>query len=59
MVKVKVAAVEPEEKNCGVMTKTASKTQPSSNVREMLVPCVNFGPVKITVELVMSAIVDE
>ena len=55
MVKTKVALVVLAEKNCGVMTKTASKTQPSSVEREMLVPCVNFGPLKITVEPVMFA----
>ena len=37
------------QKNCGVMTKIASKTHPSSVLRAVLVPCVSFGPVRITV----------
>jgi len=46
---MRVAEETPETKNCGVRTKTASKTHPSDGWRFALLFFESLGPLRITV----------
>ena len=58
IVKMRLAEETPETKNCGVKTKTASKTHPSDCWRLELLFFESSGPLRITVEPDKLASVD-